>query len=280
MMNDQIDLRDYIDVLIRRWKFVLALPILAAIAAALVSFAMKPTYEATAVIALSPATLSVPTTAQAPPYYLMVDSPRRLPTAFTPAYYVVLLNSDEVVAQVAPQVAVTIAPNGGDKSLLEITARGDDPQLVAATANKWMQEGAARIQKALLPSENELGAAQIQLDQAEQALIKFSADNGLGEYNLARLRTATLSSSSKQVALGRALLARDATESVYLELAKDWEREYILATSVYTPTRIAAPVPTVPVSPKPAQNILIGAAFGLLLGILGAFALEFFPRSR
>ncbi len=280
MMNDQIDLHDYIDVLIRRWKFVLTLPVLAAIAAALVSFAMKPTYEATAVIALSPATLSVPTTAQAPPYYLMVDSPRRLPTAFTPAYYVALLKSDEVVAQVAPQAAVTIAPNGGDKSLIEITARGDDPPQVAATANKWMQEGAARIQKALLPSENQLGAAQVQLDQAEQALIKFSADNGLGEYDLARLRTATLSSTGKQVALGRALLARDAAESVYLELAKDWEREYILATSVYTPARIAAPVPTVPVSPKPAQNVLIGAAFGLLLGILGAFALEFFSRSR
>jgi uncharacterized protein involved in exopolysaccharide biosynthesis len=279
MTEDTFDLREYFDVLIRRWKFVLAMPILAAIAATLVSAAIKPMYEATAVIALSPATLSVPTSGQAPPYYLMVDSPRRLPTAYTPAYYVALLNSAEVVAQVAPQAAVTIAPNGGDKSLIEITARSDDPQKAVTTANKWMREGAAQIQKALLPSQDELGAAQVKLDEAEQALVKFSKDNGLGDYDLTRLRAASFSSTDKQLELGRLLRAYDTAESVYLDFAKDWERENILTTSAYAPARIAAPVPITPVSPKPAQNIVIGAAFGLFLGILGAFALEYVSRN-
>ncbi|MDE3090036.1 MAG: hypothetical protein KGJ80_11700 [Chloroflexota bacterium] len=277
MNDDTLDLREYLDVLIRRWRFVLAMPILAMIAAALVSFAMKPTYEATAVIALSPSTLSIPTTGQAQPYYLLVDSPRRLPTAYTPTYYVALLNGDDVVAQVAPQAAVTIAPNSGDKSLIEITARSEDPQKAASTANKWMQEGAARIQKALLPSQNELGAAGVKLTEAEQALVKFSKGNGL-DYDLKGLRSATFSSTDKQLELNGLLRAYDTAESVYLDFAKDWERESILATSAYTPARIAAAVPTVPVSPKPAQNILIGAALGLLLGILAAFAAEFVSR--
>ena len=279
MNDDTLDLRDYFDVLIRRYKFVLAMPLLAAIAAALVSAAIKPTYEATAVIALSPVTLSVPTTGQAPPYYLMVDSPQRLPTAYTPAYYVALLQGSEVVARVAPQAAVTIAPNGGDKSLIEITARSDDPQKAAATANKWMQEGAAQISKTLLPSQAELGAAQVQLDQAEQALVKFSKDNGLGEYDLSTLRAAVLS-TDKRLELDRLLRARDVAESVYLDFAKAWERESILAANAYTPTQIAAAVPTAPVSPKLAQNVLIGAVFGLLLGILGAFALEYVSLSQ
>ena len=277
MTDDTLDLRAYFDVLIRRWKFVLAMPVLAMIAAALVSFAIQPTYEATAVLALSPATVSVPTTSQAPPYYLMVTAPSNLPTAYTPAYYIALLEGNAVVSQVAPHVPVTIDSNGGDKSLIDITARGSDPQLVAATANKWMQEGAARIQKVLLPSQDQLAAAQAKLDAAEQALIKFSTDHGL-DYNLNRLRTATFSSSDKQVELGKLLRAYDVAESVYTDLAKDWERENILATSTYAPSLIAAAVPTAPISPKPVQNILIGAAFGLLLGILGAFVLEWVSR--
>ena len=276
-MDDTLDLHAYLDVLIRRWKFVLAMPVLALIAAALVTLAIKPTYEATAVLALSPATVSVPTTSQAPPYYLMVDSPRNLPTAYTPAYYIALLEGNDVVSQVAPQVPVTIDSNGSDKSLIEITARGGDPQIVAATANKWMWEGAARIQKALLPSQGQLAAAQAKLDETERALVKFSKDNGL-DYDLNRLRTATFSSSDKQVELGKLLRAYDVAESVYVDLAKSWERENILATSTYAPSLIAAAVPTAPISPKPVQNILIGAAFGLLLGILGAFALEWVAR--
>jgi len=278
MTEDSFDLRGYFDVLIRRWKFALALAFLAAIAAALVSFATKPTYEATAVIALSPSTLSVLTTGQAPPYYLMVDSPQRLPPAYTPAYYVALLQSNDVVAQVAPQTEVTIAPDGGDKSLIDIIARSDDPQKAASTANKWMEIGAARMQKALLPNQDGLGAAQARLDEAEQALVKFSGDNGL-DYDLALLRKAVLS-TDKRRELDGLLRAHDVAESVYLDFAKDTERGGILAASAYAPTQIAAPIPSTPVTPKVAQNVLIGAAFGLLLGVLGAFALEFFSRPR
>jgi uncharacterized protein involved in exopolysaccharide biosynthesis len=277
MTDDTLDLRAYFDVLIHRWKFVLAMPVLTVIAAALVSFAIQPTYEATAVLALSPATISVPTSNQAPPYYLMVNSPGNLPTAYTPAYYIALLEGNDVVSQVVPQVPVTIDSNGSDKSLIDITARGSNPQQVAATANKWMQEGAARIQKALLPNQDQLSAAQVKLDEAEQALVKFSKDNGL-DYNLNRLRAATFSSSDQQVELGKLLRAYDVAELVYTDLAKNWERENILATSTYAPSLIAAAVPTAPISPKPVQNILIGAAFGLLLGILGAFVLEWVSR--
>ena len=277
MTDDTLDLRAYFDVLIHRWKFVFAMPVLAMIAAALVSFTTQPTYEATAVIALSPATISVPTSDQAPPYYLMVNSPGNLPTTYSPAYYIALLEGNDVVSQVVPKVPVTIDSNGSDKSLIDITARGGDPQLVAATANKWMQEGAARIQKALLPNQDQLSAAQVKLDEAEQALVKFSKDNGL-DYNLNRLRGATFSSSDKQIELGKLLRAYDVTESVYTDLAKNWERENILATSTYTPALIAAAVPNAPSSPRPVQNILIGAAFGLLLGILGAFVLEWVSR--
>jgi uncharacterized protein involved in exopolysaccharide biosynthesis len=268
------DARDYFDVLVRRWWIVLAMPILAMIAAAFVTLMIKPTYEATAVLALAPSTLSIPTVNQSPPYYLMVDSPRHLPTAYTPTYYVALLRGAEVVNAVAPRVAVTIAPSGNDKSLLEITACGDDPKAVAETANKWAEVGAQHIQQVLLPSGADVAAAQQKADAAEQALAKFYRDNRLGDYDPAELPDASRLPTEKKLELAQLLRERDIAESVYVDLARDHARATILAQSAYKPRTIAAPIPTTPIAPKPAQNILIGAAFGLLIGILGAFAVE------
>ena len=273
------DLRDYLDVLIRQWKLLLAMPILAIAAAALISFVVKPTYEATATIALAPTTLSIPTANQVPPYYLMVDSPRRLPIAYTPTYYVALLKSAEVVNAVAPQTSVSISPNGSDKSLLEITAASDNPNVAAQTANAWAQAGAARIQQILLPSSDEVDAAQKKLEAAEQALAKFSQENGLGDYNIEKLRAASLS-TAKQLELARLLRARDNAEAVYNDFARDFERATVLGTSAFKPRTIAAPVPASPVSPKWMQNIVIAAGLGLLVGILGAFAVEYVTRKQ
>lgn len=278
MTEETIDLRDVFDRLIRRWKFVVAMPVLAALAAALVSVAMKPTYEATAVIALSPATLSIPTTSQAPPYYLMVDSPQHLPIAYSPTYYIELVGGKDVVAQAAPQTAVALASNSSDKSLIEVTARGDDANKVQTTANAYAQAGAARIQQVLLPSGKDVAAAQQKLDAADQALVKFSKDNGLNEYDLRQLRAATFSSTDKQLELSRLLRDRDVAEPVYLDLARGLERAQILAGTAYSPTVILAPAPAAPVSPKLTQNILVGAVLGLLLGVFGAFGLEFLSR--
>ncbi len=267
-------LRGYLDVLIRRWYIVLAMAVLAVGAALLVTLATRPTFETTAVIALSPATLAVPASNQAPPYYYVVDSPRRLPTAFTPAAYLALLKGADVLEAVKPEAPATIASNGSDRSLIEITARSEDPKQAAETANAWAQAGAARIVQVLLPSGAEAQAAQAKLDAAEQALVRFSQDNGLGEYNLARLRAAALP-TAQQLELARLLRARDSAEAVYMDFAREFESETILATSTYKPTVIAAAVPTTPVSPKAAQNLLAGALFGLLIGILAAFAAEF-----
>ncbi len=271
------DLRDYVDVLIRHWKLVIAMAVLAMLAAAAVSFMVKPVFEAKAMIAISPATLSVPTANQVPPYYLMVDSPRQLPVAYTPSYYIALVQSAEVIEAAHPSSPVTISSNGGDKSLIEIAARSDNPQAAAQVANAYAEAGASRIQQTLVPDGAEVKTAQLNLDVAEQALVKFSLQNELGDYNLAKLRSVSLS-TAKQLELATLLRERDNAESVYNDLARDWERSTILATNAYKPTTMQAAIPTSPISPKPLQNIAIGAGLGLLVGILAAFAAEYATR--
>ncbi len=271
------DLRDYFDVLIRRWKLVVAVAVLATAAAVAAGLMTPPTFEATATIALAPATLSIPTANQVPPYYLMVNSARQLPTAFTPTYYVALLKGADVVNAVAPDVAVSIAPNAGDKSLIEITARGSDAGLVAQTANKWAQVGAARIAAALVPNGEQTGIALKALDAADQALVKFCTDNGL-DYDLAKLRSGLSLSTDKRLELARLVRNRDNAEAVFNGLQRDYDEESILAASTLKPATINAQVPSTPSGPKWAQTAGLAAGLGLLVGVLGAFAIEYLNR--
>ena len=272
------ELYDYLDVLIRHWKVVLAMPVLAILAAALASLAIKPEYEATAVVALAPATLSIPTANQVPPYYIVVDSPRRLPVAYTPSFYISVLKGADVVNAVAPKTVVSITSNGSDKSLIEITARSGDAQEAAATANRWAEVGLERILRTIVPSGEEARAAQEKFGTAEQALVKFSQQNGL-EYNSDRLLSAALPVEKRQE-LDRLIRARDKAESVYNEFARDLERSTILATTAYKPSTIPAPIPSAPVSANVPRNLVIAAGLGLLIGVLGAFAAESMVRKR
>ncbi len=266
-------LQGLFDVLIRRWHLVGALTVLAMVAAALVSLTTKPAYETTAVIALAQATLSVPASNQSSPYYLTVDASSRMPKAFTPAYYVALLKS--MPAAQAAQAAVSISSNASDRSLIEITARSENAQIAAQAANAIAQAGTARIHQALLPGDDEVTAAQQSLDQSEQALVKFSQENGLGDYDLARLQTNSSLSSTKKLELARLLRTHETAEKVYLEFAYDYERATILASGDYKPTIFLAPEPTAPISPKPLQNTLVGGVLGLLIGVSAALALEY-----
>ena len=49
-MEDEIDLRAYIEVLLRHWKWIIALAVLAAIAAFVVNSLLPFTYEADSVV--------------------------------------------------------------------------------------------------------------------------------------------------------------------------------------------------------------------------------------
>ena len=148
---------------------------------------------------------------------------------------------------------------------------------MTSTANKYAQVGIQSIQNILVPSGDEVTAAQKELDSAERAIVKFAQDNGL-EYDLAKLRAPNSLATEKKIELARLLRDRDVAEQVYINVARDFGQSKILAASMYAPTSIAAIVPTSPVSPKLSQNVLIAAILGLAVGVLGAFALEFITR--
>lgn len=269
--------RFYLDVLIRRWYIVVAMPLFAMLAAALVTFTLPPTYEATATLALAPSTVAVSLSNLLPPYYLMVGEPRHLPTAYTPTYYITLLYGAEVVRAANPQAAISLAVDNNDRSLIRITARGNDPQRVADTANAYARAGSVRIQQLLQPSGEDVTIARQRLDDAENALVAFARDNNFS-YHPAESPSPMNLPRAKMLEFQHLLRARDVAESVYLDFAREYAKHLILTTTAYRPTLIEATVPTTPIAPKLVPNLIIAAAFGLLIGLLGAFTLELVRR--
>ena len=189
-MEEEIDLRVYILVLLKYWKWILGLTIAATVVALVVSFLLPPTYEATALVAI-----------KAPLYVMNFDPrfhvPNQLPQ---PAYkaYLDLAEGDEVLealfSRLNPRPAeiktlrdlreMVKARAGTDPSVVRLTVRARDPQEAARIANLWAEifvTHANRIYGAsdeeLQQLEGQLAQAQAALEAAEQALIEFQARN-------------------------------------------------------------------------------------------------------
>ncbi len=188
-MEEEIDLRVYILVLLKYWKWILGLTIAATVVALVVSFLLPPTYEATALVAIKA------------PLYVMNFDPRFLPNQRPqPDYkaYLDLAEGDEVLealfSRLNPRPAeiktlrdlrgMVKARAGTDPSVVRLTVRARDPQEAARIANLWAEifvTHANRIYGAsdeeLQQLEGQLAQAQAALEAAEQALIEFQARN-------------------------------------------------------------------------------------------------------
>jgi uncharacterized protein involved in exopolysaccharide biosynthesis len=188
-MEEEIDLRAYILVLLKYWKWILGITVAAAAVALAVSFLLPPTYEATALVAIKA------------PLYVMNFDPRFLPNQPPqPAYkaYLDLAEGDEVLealfSRLNPRPAeiktlrdlreMVKARAGTDPSVVRLTVRARDPQEAARIANLWAEifvTHANRIygasDKELQQLEGQLAQAQAALEAAEQALIEFQARN-------------------------------------------------------------------------------------------------------
>lgn len=189
-MEDEIDLRQYILVLVRYWKWILGGAVVAAVAALAGSFLMVPMYEATALVVVTK------------PRYVMQFDPRfRTIDNIQAAYraYPELATSDDTLQGLldqAPRAAgsrhsindlrqVVKAELGADQSLIRLSVRSPDPQEAATVANAWADifvvkanaiYGSQGEQQQLF-FENQLAQAGRELELAQQRLATFQSRN-------------------------------------------------------------------------------------------------------
>ena len=190
-MEDEIDLREYLEVLIRRWPWIVALAVLAVLTAALISFfVLQPGYEASALVLITQ-----------PRYQLRFDP--RLETLSdietTSKAYPSLAMSDDLLQHVLdsldpplPEEQRTLqglrskvrASAGADPSLLELSAANGEPVRAAQIANTWAEryveyvnELYGRRTEDVVFFSEQFDAAKATLETAEAALVNFEARN-------------------------------------------------------------------------------------------------------
>ncbi len=190
-MEDEIDLREYIAVLIRHWRMIAGLALIAAVTAASVSFfILQPQYEAKALVAVTQ-----------PRYVMRFDERFETVNNIQPAYkaYPTLATSDELLQQLLEGMDPPLPPekaslqrlrgmlsasSGSDPSIVILTARSSDPAEAARVVNAWAELFVRRANEIYGESSEQLAFFEAQLAQAdadlkaaEEALIAFQARN-------------------------------------------------------------------------------------------------------
>jgi len=185
-LEEEIDLRVYVDVLIRRWKWIAALAVVAAVVALVASFLLPPTYETSALVVITQ-----------PRYVMRFDVKFETVNDIQQPYraYPTLAMSDDLLAQVIVAMGPPLpegeqnltgfrnkleAVSGSDPSVVELHVRHRDAGLAARVANTWAGVFVKRVNELYAASDKDvvffdeqLAGAEVTLAQAEQALIEF-----------------------------------------------------------------------------------------------------------
>ncbi|MEA3340252.1 MAG: GNVR domain-containing protein, partial [Chloroflexota bacterium] len=190
VMEEEIDLRLYVEVLIRNWKWIAGLALAAAAAAFLVSSFIPPTYETTALAAITE-----------PRYVMRFDSRFETTNGIQPVYkaYPDLAVSDDLLKDLLAQLAplpkniesladlrnTLETETGADPSMVKLVASSQDAEDAARIANEWAALFVAQANEIYGSHteedarffEGQLIQAQEKLDTAEDALIEFQSRN-------------------------------------------------------------------------------------------------------
>ncbi len=192
LYEEEIDLRIYVKLLFKHWKWIVGSAVVCGMIALTISFFSPPVYEASALVAVTQ-----------PRYVLRFDP--RLESADQlqqPPYraYPDLATSDDVlrvlIAQIPPSTNrieslhslrnMLEATSGGDPSLIRLKSRSGDPEEAARIANVWADIFISRTNTIYGRNTEQadffagqLARAQVDLEATESALIAFQSQNQL-----------------------------------------------------------------------------------------------------
>jgi len=190
-MEEEIDLREYINVIVRRWKWILGITLVAVAAAAIVSFfLLAPVYEAKAGVVIVKSRSEI---AFEPKYRTLTEediaSRRKALEA--------LVKSSSVAAEVIAKLGSVLEPEEQDVNvllemvvtesngdLIGIKVKGKDPTKIVAIADAWGEayEGYVNgLYSGIAQSPTNIQAQVIEAEsgykEAEETLAKFMGDN-------------------------------------------------------------------------------------------------------
>jgi len=197
-VEEEIDLREYIEVIVRRWKLIVGITLVAVITATIVSFfILPPVYEAKAgvVIVKSKSEITFE-----PKYRTLTEEDLAragLDIKARRQALEALVTSSSVAAEVIAKLGHMLEPEERDVSallemvetemdgdLIGIKVRGKDPKKITAIANAWgkayeryVNELYGGRPQSPTNIQAQVAEARESYQQAEEALARFMGDN-------------------------------------------------------------------------------------------------------
>jgi uncharacterized protein involved in exopolysaccharide biosynthesis len=292
-INDEIDLREYIEVLTRRWKAVAIVALAIIISAFIFSKVQEPIFEAKTTLLLRSSAPSAASQFAGLAGMLGINMNSSVGNL---GDLTELMKSRAVGAKVladlklrdrikgwndprlknedlASSVVGMLKPAKTIGNIMEIKVESNDAQLSADLANGfvaaityyWNELNYSETQKKLKYVEAELPRVEKDLKKVESKL------------KLVPLSTTGYSFSGQ----GNIQRDYDIYNSVYTMLKKELESTKLEASKEIPPFSVidTALKPKYPVRPKIKLNIMIGTALGLFAGVFFAFLQEYWEKS-
>ena len=193
-MEEEISLRKYIDVLLRHWKLIVSITVIAVFAAGLVSFLTPPVYEARAAVLITKARSEI---TFEPKYRTFLEED----IASQHKALIALVKSSTVAAGVIEQLGDKLEPgeriveNMLDKvqvreqgDFIEISVKSTDPRKAAAIANTWAESYQSHVNglySGIIQSPEELetqaDAAKKEYEEKQKIWEDFVSNNRIDE---------------------------------------------------------------------------------------------------
>ena len=266
-MDDEIDLRQYLNVLWRRRNTIAAVTLAAVLAAGLSSFLSPPVYESEAIIQLSE---------HSAPIYASPSSAAQVLT--TPSFLDAVAKTSAVSETGRGLRKLVKVEPVRDTRMIRLKVRYRDGQQTQRLSNAIAQ---AFISKASERVEEKRKATKARLDSVNAQLAEIQRILRLTRGTLSRLQQGgKLTGEERGFVRSFTLNAMSVSEALYSELRVAQRGLTSELLTLEPPALIEPPsVPLEPVARRKIMNTILAAILGLMAGTMLAFVMEYFRAS-
>lgn len=269
IQEEEIDLREYINILLKRKGIIILIFLIAVITAALVSyFALSPVYRSSKVFSVAKidgrAVVNITEALEIMKSSVVLDE------------VISRIGLGETAKQLSSQIT-TENPKG--TNFIEVSAEAESPEkaksLVENTVEVFVEQNQSEYQEKVKLIEDRLKIIEEQIDEFEKNIQEI-------EKTKKKIATAEELSEGERQFQTSLLLSSSVTErSLYNNLINQ-------ANSLKTSLKDCedfkvinyAQLPGAPIKPNKKLNILIAGVLGLFVGIFVAFFLEFWQKGK
>jgi uncharacterized protein involved in exopolysaccharide biosynthesis len=310
-MEDEVNLREYLEVIVKRWKIIISLTIGLGLAALIFSFLQGPVYEAKTTVMVRGGGGGGSLSKLANFAGLAGIS---LPSKGGSLNDLTgVLQSQAVAAKVLKDLNLRERIDGWDNpnktdqkltvwvrrmlekpkingNLLELKVQWNDPELAAEIANGyvnalsyyWNRLNYTEARKKKEYIEGQLPRVEKELKLAERNLKKYTLLAPKGGTSNSALLGMVSGSQSQGIEVSRLSRERDIQDSVYTMLRKEYETVKLEESREIPPFSVVdeAVVPDSRIKPKKKLNTLVGLVLGMFLGISVAFFQEYLVKKE